>query len=177
MQENAVAPGVEREVIVRTARLIVTSWSIEDVGPLHEVHLEPETMQFVRNGRPETRAEVEQLVGQYMVEHAARGWTKWRLADHEDRLGGRAGFGGSSTRRGIAYMIRRSHRGQGLATEVAEALVGWHLTHAPTVPLRALVVIGNDPSVRVLEKVGFSEVDQESSGGTMCRAFVYPSTA
>jgi ribosomal-protein-alanine N-acetyltransferase len=91
-------------------------------------------MVFVRNGRPESRPEVEQLV------------------------------------------IRRSRRGLGLATEIAEALVGWHLSHTAAVPLRAIVAVGNDASARVLEKVGFDEAGQEDLNGPICRTFVHPDT-
>lgn len=125
-------------------------------------------------GRPETRPEVRQLVDQYIAEHAARGWTKWRLADLDDQLVGRAGFGGTSESRGLSYVIRRSRWGLGLATEIAEALVGWHLSHTVAVPLRAIVAVGNDASARVLEKVGFVEAGPEDFEGTICRAFMYP---
>jgi RimJ/RimL family protein N-acetyltransferase len=165
-----------RDIVLRTPRLILTSWLVDDVDSLHDVHSEPETMKFVRHGRPESRLEVEQLVDHYIAEHATRGWTKWRLADGDDQLVGRAGFGGNSAVRGLSYVIRRSDWGRGLATEVAEALVLWHLSHTAAVPLRAIVALGNDASVRVLEKVGFDEMGREEFDGTICRAFVHPST-
>jgi len=34
--------------------------------------------------------------------------------------------------------------------------------------------VGNDASVRVLQKVGFDEVGTEVLGGIACRAFRYP---
>jgi RimJ/RimL family protein N-acetyltransferase len=154
--------------------LVLTTWLAVDVDPLLEVHSDPETMKFVRSGRPESRTETELLVKQYITEHATRGWTKWRLTDRHGGLLGRAGFGGDAADRGLSYAIRRSHWGLGLATEVAGALVEWHLTHAPAARLRALVAAGNDASVRVLQKVGFEEVGQEHYDGTMCRSFVYP---
>jgi len=166
---------VHRDVVLTTPRLVLTSWLAIDVDPLLEVHSDPETMKFVRFGRPESRAETEHLVNQYITEHATRGWTKWRLIDRDGGLVGRAGFGGDATDRGLSYAIRRSHWGLGLATEVAEALVGWHLSHAPSARLRALAAVGNDASVRVLQKVGFQEVGTEDYDGTNCRSFVYPS--
>ncbi len=93
---------VQREVVLRTPRLTLTPWLVDDVESLHEVHSDPETMEFVRYGRPESRSEVEQLVDRYIAEHAARGWTKWRLADLDDQLVGRAGFGGTSESRGLS---------------------------------------------------------------------------
>ena len=168
---------VQRQVILRTPRLTLTSWRADDAASLHEVHSDPETMAFVRHGRPESRPEVDRLVGQYMAEYAARGWTKWRLADLEDRLVGRAGFGGTAQGRGLSYVIRRSRWGLGLATEVAEALVDWHLATATAVPLRAIVAVGNDASATVLEKVGFDEIGQEDFDGIPCRSFIHPVSA
>ena len=165
---------VLRDVVLITPRLVLTSWLAVDVDPLLEVHSDPETMKFVRSGRPESRSETEDLVNQYIAEHAARGWTKWRLTDRDGGLIGRAGFGGGPTHRELGYAIRRSHWGLGLAAEVAEALVGWHHSHLPPEQLRALVAVGNDASVRVLQKVGFQEVGTQDNDGTICRSFVYP---
>jgi ribosomal-protein-alanine N-acetyltransferase len=168
---------VQRDIVLTTRRMQLTSWLLDDVDPLLEVHTDPETMRFVRNGRPESRSEIEQLLGQYIAEHDDRGWTKWRLIDRAGRLIGRAGFGGTLEHRGLSYTVRRSHWGRGLATEIADALVGWHLAHAVDVPLRALVMVGNDASARVLEKVGFDEVGPYDDEGIACRGFVYPGTS
>lgn len=78
---------------------------------------------------------------------------------------------------GLSCVIRRSRWGLGLATEVAEALVDWHLAHAAAVPLRAIVALGNDASARVLEKVGFDEVGLEDFDGFPCRSFTHPDPA
>jgi len=166
---------VQRTVLVRTPRLAVTSWLPSDIDALHELHSNAETMTFVRHGRPESRAEVAELVHQYMAEQKVLGWTKWRVSDHDDQLVGRAGFGARGDGRMLAYLIERTRWGQGLATEVAEGLVGWHLAHAGDVPLRAIVAVGNHASVRVLEKVGFAEVGQEDFEGMTCLSFVYQS--
>lgn len=54
-------------------------------------------MEFVRFGRPKSRAEVEDLVDQYIAEHAPRGCTKWRLADSMiGWWGGRVSVGAAS---------------------------------------------------------------------------------
>lgn len=164
---------MQRDLVLTTQRLVLTSWVSEDVGPLLEVHSDPETMRFVRHGRPESRDETEQLVDRYISEHAARGWTKWRLADVDGGFVGRAGFGGDATDRQLALLIRRSHCGRGLATEIAEALVGWHLSHAGGASLRAVVAVGNHASVRVLQKVGFVEVGTEDFDGTACHSFAH----
>ena len=165
----------QRTVLVRTPRLAVTSWLPSDVDALHELHRDAETMTFVRHGRPESRAEVAEVVHRYLAEQEDLGWTKWRVSDHDDQLVGRAGFGACGDDRMLGYLIGRTRWGQGLATEVAAGLVGWHLEHAGDVPLRAVVAVGNHASVRVLAKVGFTEAGHEDVEGTACLSFVYPS--
>jgi RimJ/RimL family protein N-acetyltransferase len=164
---------MQRIVVVQTRRLAVTSWLPSDIDALHDLHSDAETMRFVRHGHPESHEEVAELLHQYIAEQATREWTKWRVSDHDDHLVGRAGFGSASDGRMLAYLIRRTSWGQGLATEVASALVGWHLAHAAGVPLRAIVAVGNDASIKVLEKVGFDEVGLEDFEGTTCLSFVY----
>jgi RimJ/RimL family protein N-acetyltransferase len=141
------------------------------------MHSDPEAMRFVRSGRPESLAETEQLVEQYMTEHRARGWTKWRLASLDGSLVGRAGFGGNDTRRGLSFAIHRQHWGQGLATEIAKALVEWHWQHAPEAGLRALVEVGNEASGAVLKKVGFEQTGTEAYDKTLCLACMHPGAA
>ncbi len=131
-------------------------------------------MRYVRFGRPESRPETTQLVQQYMTEHRERGWTKWRLANHDGELVGRAGFGGDDARRGLSYAIHRQHWGHGLATEIAQTLVDWHWQHAPRARLRALVEVGNGASVAVLRKVGFEEIGTAAFGESVCLAFLHP---
>lgn len=162
-----------REFVLTTARLALTSWVPGDVEALLKVHSDAESMRFVRRGRPESRAETEQLIDHYIAEHAARGWTKWRLADLDGGLIGRAGFGGDATERQLALLVRRSHWGRGFATEIAEALVDWHLTHAEGAALKALAAVENHASVSVLKKVGFVDTGAEDYDGMPCRSFVH----
>ncbi len=174
MQRAHTPRGEPHDVVLRTERLVLTSWLPGDVTPLLEMHSDSETMRYVRFGRPESRAETMQLVQQYMTEHRERGWTKWRLAKHDGQLVGRAGFGGDDASHGLSYAIHRQHSGQGLATEIAQALVDWHRQHAPRARLRALVQVGNDASVAVLRKVGFEEIGIEAFGESLCLAFLHP---
>jgi [ribosomal protein S5]-alanine N-acetyltransferase len=119
---------------------------------LYAVHSDEETMRFVRAGRPETRAETAGLVDQYIAEQAATGFTKWRLADLDGHLVGRAGFGLHEDGRELGYTIRPDRWGQGLATEIGAALVTWHLTNAAECPLYAYVAADNPASEACQQK-------------------------
>lgn len=172
----ASAPTGGRQIVLSTRRTVLTTWLEGDPDALFKLHSDADTMRFVRNGRPESRHEVEELVHNYICQQANFPWAKWRLADRDGHLIGRAGFGGTDDLRGISYLIARPLWGQGLATEVSSALVEWHLAKAPHARLRALVVAGNDASGRVLDKVGFQRTGTEDYQGVLCWAYVYPTT-
>jgi [ribosomal protein S5]-alanine N-acetyltransferase len=163
--------SVPRTTILTTPRLALTTWEPADVDDLLLVHSDPETMRFVRHGRPETRCETAELIDAYRAEQAARGWTKWRLADRWGQLVGRAGFGGSDGDREMGYTIRRDLWGEGRATEIASALVRWHRRQAPVHRLGAYVAVENTASVRVLEKVGFVREGPAEHHGLACHRY------
>lgn len=131
-------------------------------------------MRFVREGRPESKLETAALLDDYIDEDAQLGVTKWRLADHQCLLVGRAGFGAYQDGRELGYTIRRELWGQGLATEIAAGLVAWHRSHAPSIPLWAHVAIGNGASARVLERAGFDCVGNEQCHGMASQLFRLP---
>lgn len=168
---------MSRERVLETERLVATPWVVADVDDLFAVHSDAETMKFVREGRPETRSETAALIDQYIAEHAATGFTKWRLIDHDDRLVGRAGFGTQLDGRELGYTIRRELWGQGLATEIATALVSWHLANASAIPLYAYVAVDNPASRRVLDKIGFESIGGGDHCGVPCELFTYASAS
>lgn len=164
---------MSRERILRTERLVATSWLECDVDDLSAMHSDAETMRFVRQGRPETRPETAALIDQYIAEHTATGFTKWRVIDLDDCLVGRAGFGTQLDGRELGYTIRRELWGKGLATEIAAALVSWHLANAAAIPLYAYVAVDNPASRRVLDKTGFESIGREDHCGVPCELFTY----
>lgn len=74
----------------------------------------------------------------------------------------------------LGYTIRRDLWGQGLATEVAMAVVDWHREHAVDVTLWAHVATENTASCRVLTKVGFVHHGTVDHYGMPCHLFRLP---
>lgn len=163
---------MQRRIVLATSRLRVTTWLPGDVEDLHRLHADPVTMRWVRHGRPETRAEIERLLACHLDEQSDRGWTKWRVADRDGMLIGRAGFGAheDGLGRALGYTLRRDLWGRGLATEVAAGLVAWHRGNSDA-ELWALAAIENIASQRVLEKVGFGYVSGAEHNDTPCALY------
>ncbi len=164
--------AMERATVLKTPRLEVTTWTWADLDDLYQLHSDPPTMRYIRNGVPESRSECAALLAKYISEQVEQGWTKWRVANYDGRLIGRAGFGSHRGDRELSYTIRRDRWGEGLATEVGSALVQWHRTHtAEALPLWAHVAVANPPSARVVVKLGFSLLGQEVLIGELCDVF------
>jgi RimJ/RimL family protein N-acetyltransferase len=163
---------VERDVILRTDRLVVTTWLPEDLDDLNRLHSDPVTMAFI-GGRREAREASAARLDRYLVEQIARGWTKWRVQDSDGRMIGRAGFGEYAEDRELGYTIGRDFWGQGLATEVATALVDWHTVNpsswssdeARPMRLWGYADIDNVASIRVLAKSGLRSIETREHAG------------
>ncbi|WP_375491338.1 GNAT family N-acetyltransferase [uncultured Jatrophihabitans sp.] len=163
-----------RRTVLSTARLVLTTWLPDDIDDLFLLHSDPQTTRYVRNGRPDTRAESIELLGRYLAEQVDPGRTKWRLADERGSFVGRAGFGRSGSGWELGYTLRRDRWGEGLATEIASALVTWHRGQPTTAPLTAFAAEENAASLRVLAKAGFTRIGRAEHSGMRCVTFELP---
>lgn len=89
------------------------------------------------------------------------GWNLWFCIRRDPRdLIGNAGFKGTP-RNGlveIGYSMLEAHQRNGYCTEAVRALLAWALQHAAVNIVVAHTLHGLTPSIRVLEKCGFSFV-------------------
>lgn len=171
---------MSRETILQTERLKLTTWIPSDLHDLATLHSDPQVMQFIGYGRPESVAESQTRLDGYLDEQRRQGWTKWRLVNRTGEMVGRAGFGEVDSCRELAYAFRRDQWGRGFATEIASALVDWNSEHPDrellSGSLCAHVEDGHRASMRVLEKVGFEFVDMREYKSVNCAFFQYPSS-
>jgi RimJ/RimL family protein N-acetyltransferase len=149
----------DRNRVLTTARLLVTTWLPGDAGDLQALHADPQVMAQMASGT-QTGLQTAKRLEAWRAEHDERGWSKWRVEDGHGDLVGRAGFGlaHDTGHRELGYLLAPRLWGAGHATELARALVDWHFEHrdpALHTPLRAYVFALNAASRRVLDKVGF----------------------
>ena len=79
----------------------------------------------------------------------------------DGRVAGNIGSWEQDGKREVGYWIGREHWGKGVATKALSGL----LEDVSTRPLYAHVVRHNLASIRVLEKCGFTRVEDAGSGG------------
>jgi RimJ/RimL family protein N-acetyltransferase len=153
--------------VLRTDRLELTTWSSHDLPELAALHGDPVAMQHLASGMQnaeETRARLQS----WQREHAAQGWSKWRVQTLDGRFVGRAGFSRAhKTRcREVGYLLAPQFWGCGLATELVNALTCRHHQNydaALDPDLLAYVLSTNAASRHVLEKTGFRFLGADSN--------------
>jgi RimJ/RimL family protein N-acetyltransferase len=125
-------------------------------------------MRYMRSG-VEDPARTSARLAAFLREQSERGWTKWRVEDRSGRMIGRAGFNLSADgrRRELGYVLAPESWGQGLGTELAGALLRWHVEHLDGLDpsVQAWAFDGNAASRRVLEKCGFASTGERDGQG------------
>lgn len=167
-----------RSIILSTPRLTVTPWEEGDLADFHTLHAGPRTMHFFLSG-PYDEALAARRLADFRQEQEAWGWTKWRVQDRNGNTVGRGGFGlaDDGRHRELGYLLAPEVWGQGLATELARALVSWHFTHPDprlSRDLLAFAHVGNGASRRVLEKVGFTPTGERDWRGVPHAFYLFP---
>jgi len=158
----------------------MTPWEEGDLADFHALHADPVTMQFFLSG-PYDEVQAARRLADFRREQVEQGWTKWRVGDRAGRTVGRGGFGlaDDGVHRELGYLLARELWGQGLATELARALVGWHFAHPDprlSRDLLAFAHVENRASRRVLEKVGFTSTGVRDWRGLPHAFYLLPAT-
>jgi len=112
---------------------------------------------------------------EYVETHPeAVGWAAWyfllRESDGSYKAVGNGGFKGMPDKsKGveIGYSILEDHQRQGLATESAGLLIGWAFSHQQVNRIIAQTLPDLRPSIRVLEKQGFTFVGEGLEEGAI----------
>lgn len=117
--------------------------------------------------------EVRRRLGKYVEDHRQFGISKWKLETLDGAFVGRAGFSWLSSPRGyeLGYSLKRSQWGQGLATEIARALVGWFSGQRSEPHLLAYAVADHDASQHVMHKAGLGFWQERKKHGLSCRFY------
>jgi RimJ/RimL family protein N-acetyltransferase len=141
-----------------TVRLIAEKLDQTHLIDLTRMHLDPEVSHYLGGVRsPEATKTYLDVNLAHWAEH---GFGLWVLRTRDGAFAGRAGLRHieleSAREVEIAYSLVRTHWDQGLATEIAGALINLWLTELHSPSLVGVVSVENTASRRVLEKSGFA---------------------
>lgn len=164
-----------RTTVFRSRRLLCRRWRSEDLESLFAVYSDPEGMRFVGHGRPIARAECEEWFKVTEMNYVKRGYGMFAL--ELLATGDVVGFAGLVHPGGqaepeIKYALRRSHWGQGLASELVPQLLEYGTRAHGMQRIVATVAPGNLASQKVLAKAGMAlATRRENDDGTTTLVF------
>lgn len=158
---------------LESARLSLTSWTLDDAPEAFALWSDPAVMRFV--GQPHrTVAESRAALEQELASEQRHGVCLWRLRSHEGEVLGCCGFqiydGPGSHRPGtrwleLAYHLRPTVWRRGYATEAAQRCLD-HARATSWTHVVALCHPDNRASSRVLADLGF---DHDGRDGELNR--------
>jgi [ribosomal protein S5]-alanine N-acetyltransferase len=119
-------------------------------------------------------ASMRWVIDHFNVHPGNDGWTKWyfllRRPGKRPLAIGNGGFAGVPTDDGIVevgYSIVKAHQRNGYAPEAVRGLIAWACANANVTRVVAHTLPELKPSIRVLEKCGFSFVGEGAEEGTL----------
>lgn len=144
-----------------TGRLILRRWRIEDEKPYAEICADPEVMRFIGDGSTRTADQAARAIQIFEGEWGERGYGLFAV---ELRTTGELiGFTGFSRPDflpelmpavEIGWRLGKAHWGKGYATEAARIALDLGAHAFADEELISVCQVGNDASVRVMQKLG-----------------------
>lgn len=148
---------------ITTPRLTLRPFTEADIGPLHQILVEPDVLRYFPNPDPPARDRVEKLVTGQLAHWAEHGYGWWAVEVRPD--GAFAGWNGlqylpETDETEIGYLLGKPFWGRGLATEGARAGLRFGFEELGLEKIVAVVHPDNVASRRVIEKLGMHGGDQ-----------------
>jgi ribosomal-protein-alanine N-acetyltransferase len=150
-------------IVLETERLLFRDHEPSDLDAYCEMEADPEVRRYV-GGAPRPREEAERKFRNGLNRPEERLLWMWATVYKPDRCYiGRCGvyphFGPAGSiiagEGSLAFYLARAYWGRGLATEAGRAFVNFGFKELDLSRIVTVVQVGNDASVRVLEKLGF----------------------
>jgi RimJ/RimL family protein N-acetyltransferase len=153
--------------MITTTRLILREWKDSDLEPYAELNADPKVRQYFPTllTREESDAEVSRFQQRYEREGFCLYAAELRVTQTF------IGFIGIQTMHfavpnlpqpavEIGWRLARAHWNQGLATEGAQAVLNYAFTAVGLEQIVAITSAINDPSRRVMQKLGMTHVPE-----------------
>lgn len=145
-------------LIWQTARLLLREFTMDDLGPLTSMHLDPEVSRFIGLRTPE---QTRERLCEWIAAYESLGFSKWAVVLRETgELVGRCGltfeqFDGTSEPE-LGWTFARAHWGHGYATEAAAAAMKHSFQVLGFRRIISLIDPQNFASERVALRLGMS---------------------
>jgi RimJ/RimL family protein N-acetyltransferase len=169
-------------VIARTDRCVIREFSMEDMPALIDLYDQPgitcENQGFIEplfspeEERDYEEAYIANMYGYY-------GYGMWLVTEKASgTVIGRAGLEhrdfGTGTELELGYIIAPKWQHQGIATEVCRAILAFARENLDFPCINALTDAKNAASIALLQRLGFSFLEDTDVSGRFLRRYIYP---
>ena len=146
----------DQRVELKTARLLLQPYRLEDVDDLFEYRSDAEWSRYLPHvPQPYTRRAAEEAVARNVLESWETDPT-WAIVLDQRVIGGIWLMGIQNELGELGYELSREHWGKGLTMEAALAAITWGFESRGLAKIHASADSRNTRSERVLQKVGMS---------------------
>lgn len=145
-------------VLLETERLYLRDWVPDDWKRYKPLATDPRVLKYIGHGEPSTDERIKRFVCGGIEKAKTRGWILWPVIHREDaELIGFCGFGdGFPPDVEMGWRLRPEYWGQGLATEIARAVMDYGWQRFRFDRLVSVIHPENKASIRVAEKLGMA---------------------
>lgn len=154
-------PVFDEFPVLKTERLVLRQVRPSDAPALFAIFSNPAVTRYYDQPTFTELAQAEELAARMRQRFADKRTIRWTITrPSDDQLLGTCGF--AEWKRhfhcaAVGYELAQSEWGQGIMTEVLTAVLTFGFTHMQINRVEAYVMTGNDPSMRLLQKLGFQE--------------------
>ena len=144
-------------MILETKRLYLRPLELSDLDTLANIYSDEEVMRFIASGKTISRANTEISITRWNEYETKHGFTNWAIIRKEDNAFiGKCGLSHlpDNSDVEISYILDEPYWGNGYASEIAEATLDYGFDKFVLKRIVALVYPQNNPSIKVLEKIG-----------------------
>ncbi|MDN5289339.1 MAG: putative ribosomal N-acetyltransferase YdaF [Mucilaginibacter sp.] len=161
-------PGKE-QIMLTTERLLFRQHTMADMDAFCAMEQDPEVRRYV-GGKPRTREEAEHRFINDPLQPIDDRMAVWAtILKSENRYIGRSGVyphykpdGEIIKNEGaLSFYIAHEYWGNGFATEAGRAFIQFAFNQLKLKRIVAVVEVGNDASVHIIKKLGFTLVETE----------------
>jgi len=157
------SPNLTQPLQLETPRLLLRRWEEADRAPFAAMNADPVVMRFYPG--PYSRKESDEAIDRYLVAFERVGYSFFAAIQRE--TGDFVGTIGLQQLRDeipnlpqpaieIGWRLTRDSQGRGLATEGALAIIAFAFNQLALPEVVAITALPNQPSRRVMEKVGMT---------------------
>jgi RimJ/RimL family protein N-acetyltransferase len=140
---------------IETDRLLLRQFTLDDLDALAQIFADPEVVQHLGSGQPASRGETENALLSIIAHWGRHGFGRWAAVNKQTRdLLGYAGLRSFHGEPELVYLLKKSHWGMGLATEMARACLKFGFGELRFERIIAMAKTANVASHRVMAKAG-----------------------